>query len=427
MYKKLFLSKNITFIFFSLVGVILSMFFSKQMDAFNYMFGKEIIVLFLPSFFVVLFYTINGFLSGFSNKLFILSLFLFLVICIPFWGQLFKIVQPNKGDDFEKTFHYANNMIQNKTLWGGDQLLFKEAGKSYVMQPGFRYFVAFELLIFKELYRFISVLNLFLFLSALFFLQKTIDYAVKNRTLKILLLLLVILSVPYAAKNILMGLSEWLAVFFLIGSVCFYHYRNNLFLAVVFLAIVPFIRQNTLPVVMILFMIYLLKSRLKLSYLISFIAILLLPLYHNLYYAGEWRFFTSIFEWPFLNYGNNTTSLKATGVSVSHLLNNITHYIGFDFKSGHIDFMEESFLFLWLFVFLFIYMGIQLISKHLRSFYYLSALFLVLIPGVLLATDYYPRFEFVNIYLILAVFLILYKLDREEPFFQRFKLKRDRI
>jgi hypothetical protein len=380
------------------------------------MFGKEIIVLFLPSFFVVLFYTINGFLSGFSNKIFILSLFLFLVICIPFWGQVFKIVQPNKGDDFEKTFFFTKNMIQNKTLWGGDQLLFKEAGKSYVMQPGFRYFVAVELLIFKELYRFISVLNLFLFISALFFLQKTIDHLINNKTLKILLFLLVILSMPYATKNILMGLSEWLAVFFLIGSVYFYLYRNNLFLALVFLAIIPFIRQNTLPITMIVFMIYTLKSRLKLSYLISFIAILLLPLYHNLYYAGEWRFFTSVFEWPFLNYGNSSTSVKATDISVSHLLNNITHYIGFDFKNGYIDFMEESFLFLWLFIFLFIYMGRQIASKYGRYFYYLTSIFLVLVPGILLATDYYPRFEFVNAYLILAVFLITYKFDREHIF-----------
>jgi hypothetical protein len=57
-------------------------------------------------------------------------------------------------------------------------------------------------------------------------------------------------------------------------------------------------------------------------------------------------------------------------------------------------------------------MGKQISSGFLRIVFFSSSLLMVLIPGILLATDFYPRFEFVNVYLILAVFLTLYKSDK---------------
>jgi hypothetical protein len=223
----------------------------------------------------------------------------------------------------------------------------------------------------------------------------------------------VLLSVPYAAKNILMGLSEWLTVSLIIGAVYFHFFRKSLLVAIILLALFPFFRQNALPVVLFLFFLFVNRQKNQIAYIFVFLGFLLLPLYHNLYYAGEWRFFTSIFQWPFLNYETSSALIKPTAFSFFHLFNNCLHYIGIDIKgTPGPDFMEESFLFLWVFLFLFVYMGRTLHSKLSVRFFYLSTGILVLLPGILLATDFYPRFEFVNIYLILAVFLTLYKSDK---------------
>lgn len=408
---KKYLSLRNTFIFFSVMGSTLVLLFSRQNQPLAHQFGYEAIPFFFPPLIVTLFFSIHGEAAGFNRKLLFTSILLFFLLCIPVWDQLFKTVQPNKEDDFEKTVTYAQNMIQNKTLWGGDQLIFKKEGRSFVMQPGFRYFVALEIWICNGLYRIISIINLLLFTISLFILQKTIAHVIKHKKIKQWLYALMLISVPYAAKNILMGLSEWLAILLLILSLYFYFYRNHLLLSVVFLAFIPFIRQNTLPTVVFIYIMYMLKSGARLLYLTIFLLILFLPVYHNLYYAGEWRFFTRIFEWPFLQYDKAGTINRPIGISLHHIGNNFLHYLGVDIKKGKIDFLEESFLFLWLFLFMFYYSGrlVQLISNKLL--YYTITITFIILPGLLLATDYYPRFEFVNIYLIIAVFLLIYQYD----------------
>jgi len=401
--------RNTSFLILFIVGSFLVLFFSPQLKNTNLQFGNQTISLFFPPLIAVLFLTLNGIWSGYNFKLLLLTIILFAAQIFPLQNLLLNAIEPTKDDDFEKTLTFAKNIIQNKTLWGGDQLIFKEAGKSYVMQPGFRYFVAMELLVFKGLYRFVGIINVLLFVSSLFFLQKTIDHIVNNRGVKILLFLLIFLSVPYATKNILMGLSEWLAILFLIFSVYFFFYRENRFLALVFLALVPFIRQNILPAVFFILLFFYLLKPIKISYLILFLLLLLTPLYHNLYYAGEWRFLTSVFEWPFLLYEKKTVSNEIAGFSFFHVANNLLHYIGLDYKNKTPLFMIESCVFLWFFLFLYVYLKRTFkLLKSKYSFYTITGFFIIL-PGVFLATDYPPRFEFVNVYLIIAMFLILHQ------------------
>ena len=415
MFKNLYkyTTQSSTFVFLLVAGIICTSISADLLKNNIYQFGPDTMAFFFPPFFTSLYFTIIGYQSGFTKRLLAESVLLFLIMLVPLWNYLFKVILPNPYEDFERYMVYAKNMVQNKTFWGGDRLVFKNQSNALITQPGARYFIAFELLIFKQLYRFVSILNLLLFCCSTFFLQKLIFQSITNNILKLLLGLLVLLSVPYATKNILMGLSEWLTVSLIIGTLYFYFIRKSLFISILFLALIPFLRQNTLPVVLFLFSCFIYKQKNWGGYIFLFLLTLLLPLYHNLYYAGEWRFFTSIFKWPFLNYDASAEMAKSNGFSFFHVFNNSLHYLGLHFRiNRELDFMEESFLFLWLFIFLFIFMGKQISSGFLRIVFFSSSLLMVLIPGILLATDFYPRFEFVNVYLILAVFLTLYKSDK---------------
>ncbi|MFN5134978.1 MAG: hypothetical protein ACK5DG_06635 [Chitinophagaceae bacterium] len=374
--------------------------------------GKEAMGLLAPPFLSSVFFAVCGFKNGFTKKLFLSTLLLFILQCLPFGEALTKVVEAAPKEDFARYIHYAQNMIVNHTLWGGDQLHFKNEGLSYITQPGLRYVIALELLIFGKLYRFISILNILLFTSCLFLLFKTIKEQISNKTIQVLLFLLFVLSVPYAAKNILIGIPEWFTVSLLMASVYFYFSRNTKWLTIVLLALVPFMRQNILPAVLLLLVFYIMNQKNKWRYLVLFTFVLLLPVYHNLYYAGEFRFFTSMFKWPFLTY-ESWHSRVPTGFYPERIANNAFHYLGFDWLRFHKPILiEEAFLFFWIFCFLFFYFGRLLQYRFLRLLYFATSLFLIIIPQLFLATDYYPRFEFVNVYLVIIVFLFLYQFKQ---------------
>lgn len=106
-------------------------------------------------------------------------------------------------------------MINNRTLWGGDSLFFPEVGNHYVTQPGYRYFILAELFLFRDLYRIVSSINIGFYTIVVFYFQKVIQQIVIDRNLLISLLSLLLLFAPYAIKNLLMGLPEWLTVIML--------------------------------------------------------------------------------------------------------------------------------------------------------------------------------------------------------------------
>lgn len=147
---------------------------------------------------------------------------------------------------------------------------------------------------------------------------------------------------------------------------------------------------------------------------ILFFTVLLLPLYHNLYYAGEFRFFTSIDHWPFLKY--DATKTTALGFNFTKMLNNLSHYAGIDFfRKKTPDFIEDSFAWLWLFCFVYFYCGWKLKFQQLRFFYFFSSFTLIILPTLLFATHFYPRFEFVVVYFVITLFALLYHLQQKTP------------
>lgn len=417
MFKKAGRHRNfdtILFVSIAVTGIACSILLRPALASLPYQSGEKALGLFIPPFLTVIYFSIIGNKNEYSKRLLLKSLLLFVLQITPLGDLLFQEIAPNPGEDFDRNFQYAEYMIASKTLAGGDQLFYKDQGLSFITQPGLRYLIAGELLAFGKLYRFVSVLHILVFISSLFLFLNALQQLTASNKIMALLSLLFVLTVPFATKNILMGMPEWLTVMLLMLSVYFFVCRKNMTAAIILLALVPFIRQNILPPVLLFLLFYLRDSRHKLMLTILFLAVLLLPLYHNLYYAGEFRFFTSIDHWPFLKY--DTSKTTALGFNFTKMLNNLSHYAGIDFfRKKTPDFIEDSFTWLWLFCFVYFYCGWKLKIQQLRIFYFFSSFTLIILPAVLFATHFYPRFEFVVVYFVITLFALLYQLQQKTP------------
>lgn len=208
-----------------------------------------------------------------------------------------------------------------------------------------------------------------------------------------------------------MGLPEWLTVLLLMW-VCYCYIAWNKRLAAVFLlGLVPFFRQNLLIATMLLFGWMLMKNKPKGSMVILFLVPLLLPLYHNLYYAGDWRFFVDVFQLPFLNY--NVGSQQAKGLNYSLIISNIIHYFGFDLENGRVIFSFIAALFLPYATILFFYF-IKLLSTRTYKFLFFLICMSAIGPIILFGNAYYPRFELVNVAVSLIAFLLFYAFANDK-------------
>lgn len=197
----------------------------------------------------------------------------------------------------------------------------------------------------------------------------------------------------------------------MIISAYLYISKRNVLIAVFILAFVPFIRQNLLPSVFLLFLLIILVNKNKLKLAICFIIPLFLPLYHNIYYAGEWRFFVSIFKWPFLSYSKN--NLIPVGINFKLIINNLVHYAGFNIASNRLDFLEEAVGFLVFYIFVYGYL-IKNELKGINRYSFLLITLSTIVPSIFLATDFYPRFEYINVYVTIITFLFLIKINKEK-------------
>ena len=393
----------ILFFSLSLCGVIAALLGARLLDGYPYNSGKHLAGLFVPPVLCVLYLTYSSYRYKLTSKALIKAVVLFCLQAIPYAPLFFQIFRPTGEDDFSRYFMYAKNMVETNTLWGGDKLSFKDAGYHYVTQPGYRYFVYLELLLFGSLYRFVQFVNIGFYLLTVYFFQKVIIDKIKERKLRLCLLLLIFLFSPYVIKNLLMGLPEWLTVVLLMWVGYCYLALNRREAAVFVLGLVPFFRQNLLIAVLILFVWMLAHSKRKLTMAAFFFLPLLLPLYHNLYYAGEFRFFVDVFQLPFLNY----TKSKVAGLNYSSIFSNVIHYFGLDIQNGKVVFSLIAALFLPYATFLFFYLVYRIqTAKYKLLFLFVSIS--AIAPIILLGTDYYPRFELVNVVVALISFVLLY-------------------
>lgn len=209
-----------------------------------------------------------------------------MIVCLLLSALLLDVfhqpIEHYQGDDPARYSVYAHNILDRGTLWGSDGELHGAGKRYFVDQPGYRYFLAGMIWLSGGENRLMQLLNLLLLLAVL---TAGVDTLKRRRgSLAWFTALILLLSAPYAAKNVVQGLSEWLAVSLAVLYVAAL-VRGRHVPAIILLALVPFVRQNLLPVAVALAGIQVAGTR-RYGTAIPFLLVLLLPLYHNLYYAG---------------------------------------------------------------------------------------------------------------------------------------------
>ncbi len=194
----------------------------------------------------------------------------------------------------------------------------------------------------------------------------------------------------------LYGYTEWFAVsLFAVAAVCLL--TNRVLSTIVVLALVPFVRQNLLLVSLVMAGYTIVRSR-RWWLVAPYLLVLGLPLYHNLYYAGEWRFFVE-----------NTGALaRASGsvpsdlaAAVAAAASRLPHYLGYA-PGQKLTTLAAAILFAPLGSAMVIYV-IARARAGLRALFTTIAV-LTIAPTLVFGSGSFPRFEYVNLSVILLAY-----------------------
>lgn len=398
-YLKKFENNNYLFILISLLSFILTSLFSNGLNN-NQALGMHTLSIFIPYFLYSIFLT-------FENKFNYFKFFIFLFISIlPLYDYLFNEIFHLEGDD--STFYTlsAQYMIDNQTLRStySDEVLID-------LQPGISYLLALEMLIFGNQNRFMQIFNVSVFFFIIYFYAYQIK---KKHEFNRLIFVVLIFIIPYSVKNILYTYSEWFVVWLFALSLIAIN-KKNLYLAVIFLSLVPFVRQNLIIACFIILLTYLIIEKDNMNpvkFLISlilFFGILLLPLYHNMYYANEIVFLAK--QKPY-----NISAAK----SLFDLINPIFILENFnDYLRLLISQFERIFLldgrkitniiisFFVPILFIISFLNFFSITNKFFKFLYFFIVVSTFAPTILLGGLAAPRFEYVNLSFIYLFFTLL--------------------
>ncbi len=394
----------IIYLSIAVLSIIGSVLLLTNLESYPYNLGKPLIALFIPPSISVAYLVYFGYSSGINRELLLKTMLLYIIQIIPLYPIFNKTYIPIAGDDFARYYYYAKNMIAHKTLWGGDQLFYKDYGLYYVTQPGYRYLLFAELLIFGNLYRGVSLIYTASYITSVYLLLRVIETIIEDKKAKTCLFILMVLITPYAIKNLLMGLSEWFTV---ILGICFCYLlllRKKILFPVFLLALIPFFRQNLLLAVIFIFFVIVYKNRKWRWASVIFILTILLPVYHNLYYAGEFRFFVDLSVATKVTI--STSDFTIRGLRPYLIFSNVIHYFGFDYETRKIIFSFIAFLFLPFAIYTYFVMA-KVLAKHNVLPLYLMITATFVLPVLILGSAYYPRFEFINTFFSIIVFTIL--------------------
>jgi len=217
-------------------------------------------------------------------------------------------------------------------------------------------------------------------------------------------LLFFVLSSPFVVKNILMGLTEWSTITVFIFFCCAY-LKNKKILAVCLLALIPFIRQNLLITSLLIFFWLLTQWPNWWKYAVCFLLLLLLPVYHNLYYAGEWKFLATYYnqgDYLVLEPGSSLF-LKI----IKTFLYKFLSYLGISWATKNLWANAISVLCIPFGTYLYFRCIQQLKGKNRQLF--LAVTLSAILPTLILGGNaYYPRFEWTNLMIAFLFYGLLF-------------------
>lgn len=365
--------------------------------------GKALIAFYIPLPLSIGTLVWNFLYGPWNNKSGVFSLLIFLILILPLTFLWFSSYNYLPQDDGYRYNLMAEEIARSGSLWGADDLVFNTSFKYYLFQPGYKYYVAGYISVMGKETRLFQLWNMFLYLIAVttFLYSFRKDYQgsfIEKGTLAFLLL-----SSPFVVKLIMIGLSEWLLaclLLFLAASIL----QRKMVTAIVCLALIPFIRQNLLISTLLLFPLLLYHSRFRWHWILVYVSLLLLPLYHNLYYAGVWKWLSTYpSSYGYLTLFNADNIIEQWGLTIGVKL--------FSYTGIHLLHPFSSSM---LVALAFIPLGTALYIMILRKFrgkekvIFLSITLSSILPTIILGgQSYFPRFEWVNLLLALLVYIML--------------------
>ena len=406
--KKINTGSYFLFLIFAALGYIFSLQYTDEISKNTGYFGPFVFGLFIPLISAIFFLLTTALRPTTLNWLIIiLTLLVFIISALPFLSMLHNAIIYPELDDGYRYSSSAHYMVDHKTLWGADGIVLKnESIRHYVFNPGYRYFLTLEILIFGNETRGSQLLNLFIWVFITGFFVRQITIFFQGGSEKYLALLFIAGTSIYATKNILMNLSEWLCVIWLI--LFFLGYINNKIIpAVIFLGLLVFTRQNLLFASLLLLLFTLKGKNIKhlTACLSLYILLLSLPLLHNLYYAGKWQWLP--------NYGSvvknifipDSTGNMINDILISFCRTSLHYLLGVDliFHNARQNVFGLVFIPVGVALLILLY---RKLPTSVRGFFLLQLIF-VAGPTLLLNWAYFPRFEFMNLYTLFISALVL--------------------
>ncbi len=338
---------------------------------------------------------------NYKTALIVLGSFLLLMLPFaPLWWQSYHYLPQDDGYRYHLM---ANHIAQTGNLWGADDLVFGTDRKVFLFQPGYKYYVAGWLALAGEENRLFQLSNMLLFISSLLLFLAAYNKFYNRQRLETGWLLFILLSSPFVVKLILMGLSEWLLIsLFLLAFAALLQKKNGW--ATVILALIPFVRQNlVMASVLIIIWLYL-QQQINVKGIIAYVVILLLPLYHNLYYAGEWKWlstYSNSYGYLTLYPGDSVAMQWIKTMAVK-----LFSYAGIHPLQGFASGVLIALLFIPLGSLL--YVMTWRVLKGKERWWFVAISLSALLPTLLLGgQSYYPRFEWVNLFVAGLVYLLI--------------------
>jgi hypothetical protein len=193
--------------------------------------GKETISFFIPPFITVIFCHIC--LTFCRQKIvptLFTSLFLFVIICLPLLQHTNKKFEYPKENDPHLYYQAAFYMYKNHTFCSYyNKLTGINAGNQYLYQPGYKYYLS-AILFFTNgnLIRGIVFVNLLIIILSVCLTLYAIEFFTFLRgRLKLLFQLFFLGITPALTRNMLSGLSEWLAICLIFLSIFLFSKKNT--------------------------------------------------------------------------------------------------------------------------------------------------------------------------------------------------------
>jgi len=379
--------------------------------------GPHTIAMFFPLLGSVLYLLFNYNFTNYKSKtVFLNSIIMFLLLIIPFINVFDNQITHKYGDDSYTFSLIANKMIENRTLNGSPPDVIDQKKINLLNgQPGYRYYIALSILLFGKENRGVQLANMFLFFFSLAFFLYTVKPILNNRQFQILSLFLLLIT-PYTIKNSMMQYSEWLAITLAMIFVTTY-FKERYIIAAISLGLISFIRTNLLLSTAFICLLIYIKNR-QLVFLFTYLGTILLPLYHNIYYAGKWIFistYASILPGSpslelLLNIDWLSTNLGKMLFAITCKI--LQHTIGYPFFDVYVESIPYEFRQI-IFGFLFIPLGVFtifffLVDKKPNILLIMFCLIILTVsPTIFFGWGSFPRFEFANFSIIILFIIFL--------------------